>query len=291
MIPDAPWRVVIVSQIPRLAAGYAELVRALGHEPVAHLAARFPPRFDSPRARHFAAGLLIEGPQELDLVYPARRERIAPVLRSYEPDLLLCTAFPLRLPPEALAVPQVGCVNGHPSLLPRYRGPSPMGWAVRSGETEIGMTFHLMDETFDTGGILAQKAVPLDDDERLDTLWPKLGAAAAELLPVVFERLARGETGEPQEGGDYQSLFDDDYAVVDPAQTAEEVHRQVRAWRLTPIARNERGPILERDGEGVRLLRTSLTEVEDAERLDCADGPLWIVEAEPADSVETEPAD
>jgi methionyl-tRNA formyltransferase len=283
VIPDAPWRVVIVSQVPMVASGYAELVRALGHEPVALLAGRFPAQHDSPRARVFAGGLVMESPRDLDLVYPGGKERLAPVLRSYEPDLLLCTAFPLRIPADALAVPTVGCVNGHPSLLPRFRGPSPMGWAVREGEDEIGMTFHLMDETFDTGGILAQKAVPVDDDESMETLWPKLGAVAGELLPVVFDRLARGDRGDPQEGGDYQSLFEDDYAFVDPSQTAAEVHRQVRAWRLTPIALNERGAILERDGKRLRLMKTSLAEVEGAERLDCADGPLWIVESEPAD--------
>lgn len=283
MIPDAPWRVVIVSQVPRVARSYAELVRSLGHEPVAHVAARFPPRFDSPRARQFAAELLLEGPQELDLVYPGGKERIAPVLRLYEPDLLLCSGFPWRLPAEALAVPRIACVNGHPSLLPKYRGPTPMGWAVRNGETEIGMTFHVMEETFDTGGILAQKPVPLDDDETLDSLGPKLEAASAELLPVAFERLARGEPGEPQEGGEYQSLFGDDYAFVDTSRPAEYVHRQVRAWRLAPMGKNERGPIIERDGERIRLVKTSLTEVDGAERLDCADGPLWILETEPAE--------
>jgi methionyl-tRNA formyltransferase len=61
------------------------------------------------------------------------------------------------------------------------------------------------------------------------------------------------------------------------------VHRQVRAWKFAFIGKNLRGPILERDGERRRLAETSLTEVEGAERLDCADGPLWIVEAEPAD--------
>jgi methionyl-tRNA formyltransferase len=284
VIPDAPWRVVVVSQIPRVALAYVEQVRSLGHEPVAHLAARFPKRFDNPRSREFAGGLLVDGPHDVDLVFPTARDQIAKVLRWYEPDLVLCTAFPWRIPPEALAIPTVACVNGHPSLLPKYRGPMPMAWAVRMGETEIGMTYHLMDEQFDTGNILAQTSVPLDDEETNDSLWPKLGAASTELLPVVFERLASGDRGDPQEGGDYQSLFDDDYAFVDTARPAEEVHRQVRAWRFAFIGKNERGPILERDGERLRLVRTSLTEVEGAERLECADGPLWILESEPAEA-------
>jgi methionyl-tRNA formyltransferase len=280
VIPDAPWRVVVVSQIPRVAAGYVEIVRGLGHEPVAHLAARFEPKFDNPRLREFVGGLVIDSPRDVELVFPAGRERIATVLRWYEPDLLLCTAFPWRIPPEALAVPTIACVNGHPSMLPRYRGPMPMAWAIRKGETEIGMTYHLMDEQFDSGNILAQASVPLDDDETNETLWPKLGAASADLLPTVFERLARGDRGDLQEGGDYQSFFDDDYAFVDTTQTAAEVHRQVRAWKFAFIGKNLRGPILERDGERRRLAATSLTEVEGAERLDCADGPLWILESE-----------
>ena len=228
----------------------------------------------------------IEGPQELDLVYPAARDRLADVLRFYEPDVLLCTAFPWRMPADALAVPTIACVNGHPSLLPKYRGPMPMAWAIRMGETELGMTYHVMDEQFDTGGILAQTTVPLSDDETNDTLWPKLGEAATELIPAAFERLARGDRGDPQEGGDYQSLFDDDYAFVDVSQSGRTCTGRCRAWRFAFFGKNLRGPILERDGERRRLAMTSLTEVDGAERLDCADGPLWIVETEPVKPTE-----
>ena len=104
---------------------------------------------------------------------------------------------------------------------------------------------------------------------------------AAELLPVAFDRLARGDRGDPQEGGDYQSGFEDDYRYVDLAQTGGDVHRQTRAWSFMPPIPN-RGPILERNGTREPLVETSLTEVDGAERLDCADGPLWILEAEPA---------
>jgi methionyl-tRNA formyltransferase len=283
VIPDAPWRVAVVSQVPMVARTYAELVRSLGHEPVVHLAARPRPEFlERAGSLEFAGKMLFEAPFEHDLVFPASRERLASILETYEPDVLLCTAFPWRIPPEALAIPRIACVNGHPSLLPRHRGPMPVAWAIRDGEKQIGLTYHLMDAQFDTGPVLAQRAVPLQDDDTMLTLWPRLGATATELLPVVFERLARGERGEEQEGGDYQSLFDDDYAFVDTGWTAEEVHRQVRAWAFAFFGRNERGAILERDGTRRRLLRTSLSEAEGAERLDCADAPVWVLESEPA---------
>ena len=193
VIPDAPWRVVVVSQIPGIAKAYVDFVRAIGHEPVAHLAVRTQARLaESQEMRDFALRLLMEGPEGVDLVYPASKASLAPILRGYEADLLLCTAFPWRLPADALAVPRVGCVNGHPSLLPRHRGPIPIAWAMRNGETEIGLTYHLMDADFDTGNILAQQSVPLDADDTLETLLPKLQGASAALLPVVFERLARG---------------------------------------------------------------------------------------------------
>ena len=90
---------------------------------------------------------------------PATRAQIAPLLRAYEPDLALCAGFPWKIPADAIAVPRHGIVNGHPSLLPRYRGPSPVAWAIRNGETEIGFTFHYMDAELDTGGILGQAPI------------------------------------------------------------------------------------------------------------------------------------
>jgi methionyl-tRNA formyltransferase len=155
---------------------------------------------------------------------------------------------------------------------------------MRNGETEIGLTYHLMDADFDTGNILAQQSVPLGADDTLETLLPKLQGASAALLPVVFEQLARGERGEAQEGGDYQSVFEEDYVYVDRGRTALEAHTQTRAWPLAGGAPGLRGPILERDGESRRLLETSLTEVEGAERLECVDGPLWIVQSEPVET-------
>lgn len=284
-IPAAPWRVGIISQLPNFAAAYADLLRELGHKPVVHLATR---RFDTRQpvpegAKPFLARLLFDGPAGIDLVFPANRKAFAPLLRAYDLDLVVCTAFPWLLPADAIAAPRLGILNGHPSKLPHYRGPMPFGWQIRAGEPEIGFTYHLMEEQFDSGAMYAQGGVSLTDEDDLGTLWDKLIALSRELLPVALARLAAGDPGDPQEGGSYQSMFEDDYVLVDPALTAAEVHDQVRAWRFTPGARTaERGPILERDGGRIRIIRSSLTEVDGAERLDCADAPLWILESEPA---------
>ena len=276
----APWRVVLVTVLPRIARGYAEIVRALGHEPVAVIAPRR--RVPGAPPTPFAAEHVADDPEELDVLFASSKHSLAGLLRAYEPDLALCTGFPWLIPAEAIEVPRLGIVNGHPSLLPRYRGPFPIAWAVRNGETEIGLSYHLMDAAFDTGNLLAQMSIPITDDDTEETLFARFPAATAELLPIVFDRLARGERGDVQEGGDYQSVFEDDYRFVDVAHAATDVHRQVRAWGFVPPILSDMGPILERNGARVRLTRTSLTEVAGAERLDCADGPLWIVESVPA---------
>ena len=65
--------------------------------------------------------------------------------------------FPWKVPADALAVPKLGWLNGHPSLLPRHRGPVPLAWAIRNGDEDFGITFHRMDAELDTGPILAQR--------------------------------------------------------------------------------------------------------------------------------------
>jgi methionyl-tRNA formyltransferase len=273
----APWRVAIITVLPAIAQGYAAIVRSLGHEAVAVVT----PRRRAPGVppMPFAAAHVADDPEELDILFPATKHSLARMLRAYDVDLGLCTGFPWLIPAEALAAPRLGIVNGHPSLLPRYRGPFPIAWAVRNAETEIGLTYHLMDAGFDTGNLLAQARVPLAEDETEETLFAKLARVSAELLPIVFDRLAGGDRGDRQEGGEYQSMFEDEYRTIDPSHNAVDVHRQVRAWSFMPPI-GGLGPFVEREGRRLKVTRSSLEEVAGAWRLDCADGPLWIVESE-----------
>lgn len=270
-------RVVLISRILPAVIGYSAMLRELGHEPVALMCSR------ELADRYGGLGDLLAGaPAELDVVIPARRDRIAPLLRSFEPDLALCTGFPWKIPAEALGVPKHGIVNGHPSLLPRYRGANPVAWALREGEPEIGFTLHYMDQELDTGNVLAQARIPLDDEHGWEDLEPKFGPVLGEIFPSMLERVERGDPGDPQseDGATYYSFFEPEYAWIDWARPATEIARQVRAWRFhSPAAPH--GALTELDGETVRVLSVSL-EPADGREMRCGDGTLWIVETEPA---------
>ena len=189
--------------------------------------------------------------------------------------------FPWRIPPDALAVPRLGWLNGHPSLLPRHRGPLPVAWAIRAGDEEVGITFHRMDTGLDTGPIVFQRRFPLGDLEQPDSFYGRFGLVIGEALADALERLAAGEEGAPQtEAGSYESFFTDDDAWLDLSRPAVEVHRLVWAWLYAFSPDGQRGALLDLEGTPVRALATSLTEVEGARRLECGDGPLWLVETE-----------
>jgi methionyl-tRNA formyltransferase len=191
-------------------------------------------------------------------------------------------ALPWRVPADALAVPRLGWLNGHPSLLPRHRGPVPIAWAIRAGDEEFGISFHRMEPELDTGPILAQRALPIGEYCEPDDFYARMGPMVIELFRESLDSLATGSEGTPQpDGGEYESFFSDDDAYLDPTRTAAELHRLVWAWRYAISGGELHGALLVRGGETVRVLASSLDEVEGAERFDCVDGPLWLVRTEP----------
>jgi methionyl-tRNA formyltransferase len=138
-----------------------------------------------------------------------------------------------------------------------------------------------MDADLDTGPILSKRRIPLGELEPPDVFYPRTGPVIGEALVEALDRLAAGEGGTPQpEGGSYESFFDADDAWLDLSRPAAEVYRLACAWLYAFSLEGVRGALLELNGKPVRVLATSLTEVAGARRLECADGPLWIVETE-----------
>jgi methionyl-tRNA formyltransferase len=281
-------RVVITTRILPVALGFDAVIRDLGHEPVGLLTMR---DVDNRYGSEFTLDALLRGlPPDLDVVVPARRSQVAPLLSALRPDLVVCMGFPWKIPADALAVPAHGWLNGHPSLLPRHRGPVPVAWVIRNGDEETGVSFHKMDAELDTGPILVQERFPVGAYVEPEEFYARTGPIVMQAFAAALEKIAAGDEGMPQaDGGEYETFFEEADAWLDPSRPAAELHRLVWAWRYTIPVNGVQGALLDLGGETVRVLASSLEEQDGATRLDCADGPLWLVRLEPAPAARAAP--
>lgn len=131
---------------------------------------------------------------------PLRRPEVQAALRELAPDIILVAAFGQLLPQETLDLPAHGCLNVHASLLPRWRGASPIAGAIRAGDAETGVTIMRMDIGLDTGDIVSARATPIGVDETTGALTDRLATLGAELLmDTLPDWLARRITPQPQD--------------------------------------------------------------------------------------------
>ncbi|HWG76059.1 MAG TPA: methionyl-tRNA formyltransferase, partial [Steroidobacteraceae bacterium] len=145
-------------------------------------------------------GLQLDQPTRLDT--PAQRE----ALTRWRAELLVVVAYGMLLPPEALALPRLGCVNLHASLLPRWRGAAPIQRAILAGDSESGVTLMQMDAGLDTGPILASARVPIGPRFTAAELSASLADAAARLLLDNLTALEQGRLPaqpQPLQGATY----------------------------------------------------------------------------------------
>ena len=160
-------------------------------------------------------------------------------LRDLAPDLIVVAAYGLILPPDVLAIPPRGCVNAHASLLPRHRGAAPIPAALLAGDSETGVTLMQMDAGLDTGPLLAQRALPIADDDTTGTLTPKLADLAAALLVETLPRLLAGDiVPQPQDPARATTcrMIRKDEGLIDWIRPATEIARRVRAFNPWPSA-------------------------------------------------------
>ena len=283
-------RVVIVSMAAGAVASYVRLLAELGHETAGVLTMR------NRRRPEAAAQIAAEVPEGVDVVVVGSADRMAPLLRSYDADVGVCGGWGWKLGPDALSATRLGIVNGHPSLLPRWRGPNPFGWTLRAGDPVVGFTYHFMDEGFDTGPLLAQGSRPLSDEDTMGTLMERTRELAEELLPQALARAEAGDPGDPQseEGATHARVYEDEFAEIDWTRPARAVHNQIRSW-FTPSVSGLMGPLTTLDGERVRVLESQLVDADsgaapgeivgrdgDVMLVQCGDGPIRVLRTEPA---------
>jgi len=160
-------------------------------------------------------------------------------LRIWSPDVIVVAAFGQILKPDVLALPSHGCINVHASLLPRWRGAAPIQAAILAGDSQTGVTIMKMDQGVDTGAIINQRSMKIDDDETAGSLSGKLSYLGADLLIETLPRYLSGEL-EPQlqdeSKATYTSMLKKEDGLLDFTKPVEELVRRVHAFNPWPGA-------------------------------------------------------
>jgi methionyl-tRNA formyltransferase len=232
----------------------------------------------------------------LPVIQPRRLREPAAIaqLQEWRPELIVVAAFGQILRPEVLNLPSRGCINVHASLLPRWRGAAPIQAAILNGDRETGITIMQMDPGVDTGAILAQRAMIIQENDTAGTLSERLAALGAELLLESLPGFLEGRLlpkAQDDSLATYAPMLNKEDGLLDFSQPAESLERRVRAMQPWP------GAHFIWQGERLKVLRVSLAEVPASLEQDqpgktlrwagkpalrAADGLLVLEEVQPA---------
>ena len=210
-------------------------------------------------------------------------------LKDFAPDLMVTAAFGQLLSAENLAIPRLGCINVHGSLLPKYRGAAPIQWAIINGETVTGITTMMTAIGMDTGDILLVDRLAIDPDETAGELFARLSVLGAETLRRTIAALEAGTLHRiPQDETQATKcpMLKKEHGKLDFSQSAASVHNRVRGTNPWP------GAYALLDGEVLKIHQTQKTDQPVGEEplgilkgsaksglfVRCADGWLEIVE-------------
>jgi len=154
-----------------------------------------------------------------------------------EGNLVICAAYGKVLAKEILETPRYGCLNVHPSLLPKYRGPSPIQTAILNGDKETGVTIILIDEKMDHGPIIAQRKWKISAKTNSEELSKKLAKLGAELLIETIPKWLKGEIkaeAQNESKATYTKILKKEDGKINWKKSAQEIERQIRAFHPWP---------------------------------------------------------
>jgi methionyl-tRNA formyltransferase len=201
-------------------------------------------------------GFLVQTPVSL------RSPEAVAALRGLCPAVIVVVDYGLILPPEVLAIPPAGCINGHASLLPRWRGAAPIQHAILAGDAQTGVSIMSMEKGLDTGPVYNMQTLDIAEAETAGELRTRLAQLCARLLQATLPDIVAGRiTPHPQDpaGVTYATKLDSTAAALHWERTAVALARQVRAYAPRP------GAWTTWRGERVKLHRAIPLEAREAD--------------------------
>lgn len=178
------------------------------------------------------------------------------ILEEINPDLVVVVAYGKLLPSDFLHYPKYGCVNIHASILPKYRGASPIHYAVLNGDKVTGVTAQQMDEGLDTGDILHIGTVEIGENDTTEYMYEVLAPLGAEVLMQTIEKIEKGEL-TPQKQDESQAskvgLLTKDMSVIDWSKSAFEIHNKIRGLYSWP------GTVTKLNGKNLKIHKSILS--------------------------------
>jgi len=198
-----------------------------------------------------------------------------------KPDLIIIAAYGEIIPKEILEIPKHGCLNVHPSLLPKYRGPSPIQAVILNGDKETGTTIILIDEKMDHGPIIANRQLPISDPKiTTDELSKELAALSIDLLVEIIPKWINGEIkARPQDKSKatYTKIIKKEDGKINWKKSAIEIERQIRAFYPWP------GTFTFWKGKRIKILKAeaSKTAPENNLAIKCGKDYLIIKKLQP----------
>ncbi len=208
----------------------------------------------------------------IPLIQTEKIKGLKPKIENIKPDLAIVSDYKQIIPIEILKIPKFGFINIHPSLLPKYRGPSPIQTTILNGETESGVSLILMDEKIDHGPILNQKKINIPKKIYFPELKIKLAKLGADLIiktiPKWINKKIKPQTQDKSKAT-YTKIIKKEDGKIDWSKSAKEIERKIRAFYPWPGAFT----FFKKSG---KILRTKILEAEFFSSLKENKKGLWI---------------
>lgn len=220
---------------------------------------------DKPRGRHLQAGPSAVKAKAKELKLSIHSIEGTPIKKSVEKlkvfgaDLFVVIAYGQILAPEILSIPKSYTIGLHASLLPKYRGASPINWAVLNGEKETGVSVFKLNEKMDAGDVIAQEAVEILDSDNALALSQKLSEIGARLLLGTIEGIKNNKvrlTPQSEEEATFAPMLSKKDGIIDWNRSATEIHNRVRGLFGWP------GTFSKLEGKVIKIWLTEITDAD-----------------------------